>query len=55
MGFWSGQRREARRRQGLGNWRLVRYADDFVIMVNGTRSNVEAVRDEAAAVLAPWV
>jgi RNA-directed DNA polymerase len=50
---WSRQRRRTRRRHGRGTWRLVRYADDFVIMVNGTRSNVETVRDEAAAVLAP--
>jgi len=33
--------------------RLVRYADDFVVMVHGTRSDAEALRDEVAAVLAP--
>ena len=37
----------------MGTWRLVRYADDFVIMVNGTQANVEAVREQAVAVLAP--
>jgi len=45
--------REKRRRQGLGTWRLVRYADDFVVMVNGTRAHAEALREETAAVLAP--
>ena len=53
MGFLEPATAEGRRRHGLGTWRLVHYADDFVIMVNGTRSNVETVRDEAAAVLAP--
>jgi RNA-directed DNA polymerase len=45
--------RRRRARQGLGNWRLVRYADDFVVMVSGTRQHAEALRAEAAAVLAP--
>jgi RNA-directed DNA polymerase len=47
---WQRKKRTAR---GLGNWRLVRYADDFVIMVHGTRQQAEALRDETAAVLAP--
>jgi RNA-directed DNA polymerase len=47
-----GQRKK-RRRQGLGTWRLVRFADDFVVMVNGTRAHAEALREETAAVLAP--
>ena len=37
----------------LGTWRLVRYADDFVVMVAGTRGNAETLRDDVAAVLAP--
>jgi RNA-directed DNA polymerase len=45
--------RDKRRSKGLGNWRLIRYADDFVIMVSGTGQHAEALRDEAAAVLAP--
>ncbi len=48
----SGQR-EKRRKQGLGTWRLVRYSDDFVVMVNGSRRHAEALRAEVAAVLAP--
>jgi RNA-directed DNA polymerase len=47
-----GQRRK-RRRNGLGNWRLIRYADDFVVMVSGERRHAEALREEAAAALAP--
>ncbi len=39
--------------KGLGTWRLVRYADDFVVLVNGTRGNVEQVREQAIAVLEP--
>ena len=47
-----GQRKK-RIRKGLGNWRLVRYADDFVIMVHGSRRHAEALREEAAAALEP--
>jgi RNA-directed DNA polymerase len=46
-------KRERRAKKGLGNWRLCRYADDFVVMVKGTRQHAEAVRAEAAAALAP--
>jgi RNA-directed DNA polymerase len=51
---WGGQYGRSRRRaKGLANYRLVRYADDFVVMLTGTREHVEALRDEVAAVLAP--
>ena len=40
-------------RNGLGSWRLVRYADDFVLMVSGDRHHAEALREEVSAVLAP--
>jgi RNA-directed DNA polymerase len=46
-------RRDARRRKGLPNWRLIRYADDWVAMVNGTRADAERLEEEAAGVLAP--
>lgn len=46
-------RRATRRRRGLANWRLIRYADDFVAMIAGTREHAEALRDELASVLAP--
>ena len=45
--------RAKRRRHGLANYRLVRYADDFVVMVSGTRAHADDLRDEVAAVLAP--
>ena len=47
------KQRAKRRRNGLGNWRLVRYCDDFVVMVSGERHHAEALREEVAAVLAP--
>ncbi|MDQ3462412.1 MAG: group II intron reverse transcriptase/maturase, partial [Actinomycetota bacterium] len=51
---WGNQSERAkRRRHGLANYRLVRYADDFVVMVSGTRAHAEDLREEVAAVLAP--
>lgn len=44
--------RATRRRKGLGNYRLVRYADDWLLMVSGTRDHAEQMREDAAAVLA---
>jgi RNA-directed DNA polymerase len=44
--------REKRKRNGRGNWRLVRYCDDFVLMVAGDRHHAEALREEVSAVLA---
>ena len=43
--------RETRRNKGLANYRLVRYADDFVVLVAGTQYHAESLRDESAAVL----
>jgi RNA-directed DNA polymerase len=48
-----GSQRRRRRNAGLGNWRLVRYADDFVLLVSGGRHHAEALRAEVAAVIAP--
>ena len=45
--------RAKRRRAGVPVMRLVRYADDLVVMVAGRRDDAEALRDEVAAVLAP--
>ncbi len=44
--------RAKRRRQGVPAYRLVRYADDFVVMIHGERVDAEALRDEIATVLA---
>jgi len=45
--------RSRRRKRGGATWRLVRYADDFVVMVAGTREHAEALRGEVAGLLAP--
>jgi RNA-directed DNA polymerase len=45
--------RAKRRRAGEPVMRLVRYADDFVVMVHGTRDQAEALRGEVATVLVP--
>jgi RNA-directed DNA polymerase len=53
-GAMSTPRRRARRRaKGLPNWRIVRYADDFVILVHGTRDDAGTLREDIARVLAP--
>ena len=44
--------RERRRRHGHATYRLVRYADDFVVMVAGTKAHAEDLKHEVAAVLA---
>ena len=43
--------RAKRRRQGLPNYRLVRYADDWCLAISGTKEHAEALRDEIAGVL----
>ncbi len=45
--------RQHRRRKGLANYRLIRYADDFVICVSGSRRQAEALVAETAQVIAP--
>jgi RNA-directed DNA polymerase len=45
--------RRKRRRLGQANYQLIRYADDFVLMVSGDRHHAEALREEVTAVLAP--
>ena len=48
--YWT---RAKLRRQGVPTYRLVRYADDFVVMVGGARKDAEALWDEVSAALAP--
>ncbi|WP_189844722.1 reverse transcriptase domain-containing protein, partial [Streptomyces umbrinus] len=43
--------RRKRRRRGLPNYRLVRYADDWCLVVSGTMADAEALKEEAADVL----
>jgi RNA-directed DNA polymerase len=45
--------RSARRRRGEANYRIVRYCDDFVIVVAGERRHAEALIAETEQVLAP--
>jgi RNA-directed DNA polymerase len=52
MGANSGQR-QTHRRRGKATYRLVRYADDFVIVVAGERRHAEALVTETGQVLAP--
>ncbi len=40
-----------RRRHGLPNYRLSRYADDWCLVVSGTKADAEALREEIAGVL----
>jgi RNA-directed DNA polymerase len=47
----SPYQRAKRRRQGLPNYRLCRYADDWCLVVSGTRQHAEALREEIAGVL----
>jgi RNA-directed DNA polymerase len=44
--------RAKRLRHGLPNFRLVRYADDWCLMVKGSRAHAESLREGIAAVLA---
>jgi RNA-directed DNA polymerase len=46
----SGERTK-RRRRGLPNYRLIRYADDWCLAVSGTREQAEALCAEAGEVL----
>ena len=49
----STYQRTKRRRAGLPNYRIIRYADDFVVLVAGTREHAETLREDVATVLAP--
>jgi RNA-directed DNA polymerase len=49
----SANQRNRRRYHGEATYRLIRYADDFVIVVKGERADAERLREEVAAVLAP--
>ncbi|MBM7846984.1 group II intron reverse transcriptase/maturase [Arthrobacter roseus] len=49
----TSQRRDAHRKRGGATYRIIRYADDFVIMVAGTKAHADALWDEVAEVIAP--
>lgn len=42
-----------RRQAGLPTYRLVRFADDFVVLVHGNQDDTELLRQDVARVLAP--
>ena len=46
-------RRHGCRQLGLPTWRIVRYADDFVVLVHGTRADVETLQENITHVLQP--
>jgi RNA-directed DNA polymerase len=45
-------KRNYRRSKGAPTWRITRYADDFVILVHGSRENAQALREDVARTLA---
>ncbi len=45
--------RRWRRQKGRANYRLIRYADDWVAVIAGDRADAERLREEAATVLLP--
>jgi RNA-directed DNA polymerase len=49
----TSSRRSVRRSKALPNWRIVRYADDFVILVHGAEDDAHALREDVAQVLEP--
>ena len=49
----SQHQRYARRRRGEATYRLVRYADDFVILVAGGRAHAQELIAQTETVLAP--
>jgi RNA-directed DNA polymerase len=48
--YWT---RAKKRRAGTPTMRLIRYADDFVVMVNGKRCDAEALWEEVETILEP--
>lgn len=46
-------KRRTRRGQGKANYRLVRYADDFLVLVSGTEEHAHQARSTVAAILKP--
>ena len=47
----SQSQRQNRRRKGIGNYLYVRYADDFVVLCNGTKAEALAMKEELKELL----
>ena len=45
--------RAKRRRNGQANYRLIRYADDFVVVIAGHQEHAEQIQEHVAQVIAP--
>ena len=45
------RQRHNRRKQGKGNVLYVRYADDFVVLCNGTKAEAQAIKQELGGLL----
>lgn len=43
-------KRDYRHSKGRATWRIVRYCDDFVILVHGCRADAEALREDVARI-----
>jgi RNA-directed DNA polymerase len=50
--FGGPSQRSQRRTRGHATYRLVRYADDFLVMVAGTRAQAEAIKEQTAEFMA---
>ncbi|MGE3286695.1 MAG: reverse transcriptase domain-containing protein [Pseudonocardia sp.] len=44
--------RAKRKHRGPANYKIVRYADDFIVMIDGHRQHAEDLREETSGVLA---
>src|SRR3569833_835805 len=44
-------RRQHRRRTGRPNYRMIRYADDFVVLVHGTRDEAGQIKQQVAEIV----
>ena len=53
-GMGSYKRRVTRRKHGLGNWRLIRFADDFVLVVSGNAAMPRTCARRWPACSPPW-
>jgi len=50
-GKLSSYQKTKRRKAGVGNCILTRYADDFILLCNGTKAEAEKIREEARQML----
>jgi len=47
----SDYQKKKRRKQGIGNFLYARYADDFVVLCNGTRAKAQKMKEELGGLL----